>query len=276
MKFTGRADEFLQLERIDAKNCEIIREAPESSLTALWFTSNGNTLIIDGQRHTFDSGHVVFLTEFHKVEEERIDELRLLRFNRPFYCILTHDDEVGCKGILFFGASQLPVIIIPEEQISKFETLWDMFTIEMESRDNLQIGMLQMMLKRFLILSTRLYKEQETFPGDNVESDLIREFNFLVEQHFRDKHTVAEYAEMLYKSPKTLSNVFSKMGSRTPLQLINDRKLLEARRLLRYTDRQVQEIAYEIGYKDVQTFSRFFKRNEGMSPSDYREESKRE
>jgi len=93
----------------------------------------------------------------------------------------------------------------------------------------------------------------------------------LVEQHFKTKHTVAEYAELLYKSPKTLSNIFLKMGSKTPLQYIQERKLLEAKRRLRYSNMQIQEIAYEIGYEDIQAFSRFFKKKVGISPSKFKE-----
>ena len=46
--------------------------------------------------------------------------------------------------------------------------------------------------------------------------------------------------------------------------------MLEARRLLRYTDMQIKVIAYEIGYDDIQAFSRFFKKQEGISPSEFR------
>ena len=145
-----------------------------------------------------------------------------------------------------------------------------MFTIEMQSKDNLQMEMLRMMLKRYLILCTRIYKEQEQFPVDSQQSDLIREFNFLVEGHFRTKHTVAEYADLLNKSPKTLSNIFSKSGFKTPLQYIHERKMLEARRLLQHSERSIKEITFEVGFEDLQTFSRFFKKHEGVSPSEFR------
>ncbi|MBE9489425.1 MAG: helix-turn-helix transcriptional regulator, partial [Bacteroidetes bacterium] len=85
------------------------------------------------------------------------------------------------------------------------------------------------------------------------------------------KHSLAEYAKLMNKSSKTISNIFSRIGSKTPLQYIQDRKMLEARRLLQYSRKQVQEIAYEIGYNDIQTFSRFFKNNEGISPSKFKE-----
>ena len=270
LKFSGSTREYLQLAILDQDHCHVLKEKIESSLSILWFESDGNELVIDGVNQVFNKDQVVFLTEFHNVEARDIKRIRFLRFNRPFYCILDHDTEVGCKGILFFGASQLPVISIPESELEKFQTLWKMFTLEMQSPDNLQIEMLQMMLKRYLILCTRLFKAQQSYPDRPAESDIVREFNFLVEQHFRTKHTVSEYASLLNKSPKTLSNLFSKLGSGTPLSYIHGRKMLEARRLLRYTELQIQEIAYDLGFEDVQTFSRFFKRQEGVSPAEYR------
>ena len=271
MKFLGNTDEYLQLKTLEKQDCDVFKDVVESSLTILWFQSGPNMLIIDGKEHTFSKNQIVFLTEFHKVTVKHIEKTRFLRFNRPFYCILDHDTEVGCKGILFFGASQLPVIQIPDNELDQFETLWKMFSIEMQSNDNLQIDMLQMMLKRYLILCTRLFKVQAHYPDKKIESDIVRDFNFLVEENFKTKHSVADYADLLNKSPKTLSNIFSKIGSKTPLQYIHERKMLEARRLLRYSTLQIQEIAYEIGYDDIQTFSRFFKKQEGISPSSFKE-----
>lgn len=105
---------------------------------------------------------------------------------------------------------------------------------------------------------------------DDIGGDIIRAFNFLVETHFREKHSVVDYADMLYKAPKTLSNLFKKLGNKTPLQFIHDRILLESHRLLMYSDKSISEIGYELGFNDVQTFSRFFKKKEGISPQDYR------
>lgn len=271
MKITGKTEEFIELTELVSSSCSIFNPPEPSSLTILWFQTNANIFIIDGKEYLFTKNQIVFFTEFHKVNVVKKGATKFLRFNRPFFCIIDHDVEVSCKGVLFFGASQLPVITIPDKDIEHFLILWKMFLIEMKSKDSLQIDMLQMMLKRYLILCTRLYKEQHKLSTLKKENDIIREFNFLVEQYFSTKHTVAEYAALLHKSPKTISNTFSKIGSKTPLSYIQDRKMLEAKRLLYYTDLQIQEIAFKIGYDDVQSFSRFFKRQEGVSPSTYRE-----
>lgn len=272
MQFKGKSEEFIILEQITRTNCNVLKETPEGSLTLLWFVSDDNKLTIDGVETSFQKNQIVFLTEFHKIEVNSVSNVKMVKFNRPFYCVLDHDIEVGCKGVLFFGASQLPVIKIPINEIERFETLWKMFAIEMTSNDDLKIDMLQMMLKRYLIMCTRIFKSQSNYPDEKIESDIVREFNFLVEQHFKTKFSVADYAEILNKSPKTISNLFSKIGTKTALRYIQERRSLEAKRLLQYSERQIQEIAYEIGFEDVQAFSRFFKNLEGISPSNYREQ----
>ena len=197
--------------------------------------------------------------------------LTALVFNREFYCIVDHDQEVGCNGILFFGTQDLPIITIPEAQRSKFDQLLDIIVDELRAQDSTQGDMLQMLLKRFIILCTRLAKQQCVVQTlDNGQLDTIREFNVLVDMHFREKQTVREYAELLFKSPKTLSNLFAKYGKRTPKQIIQDRIALEAKRLLHFTDKQTQEIAFELGFDDPGYFSRFFKKVVGESPSTYK------
>lgn len=270
MKFIGITEEYLILKDIGTDNHDILKEKIKSSLSILWNTEGESVLLIDKVEYRLKKDQLIFLTEFHNVEIKKIDMLRMVRFNRPFYCIKDHDNEIGCKGVLFYGASKVPIVNIPDDELEKFELLWKMFKIEMQSRDKLQIEMLQMMLKRFIILCTRLRKEQGEVQLDKETHDVVREFNFLVEMHFKTKHSVAEYADLLNKSPKTLSNSFSKQNQKSPLQIIQERILLEARRLLAYSEMAVKEIAYEIGFDSVQTFSRFFKNKEGISPLEYR------
>lgn len=277
MKYLGKTGEYFELADIDGTNCHLLKETKASELSLLWFKSNDNCLSIDSIDYTFQTNEIVSLTEFHQVKVRRVNGLILLRWNRPFYCILDHDSEVGCKGILYYGASSIPIITPSKQDLETLIAAWKMLELEMGSKDSLQLEMLQMMLKRILILCTRIYKSQANYEVLNYQNiDLIREYNFLVEQHFREKHTVADYADLLHKSPKTLSNLFKKIGNKAPLQFIHDRKMLEARRLLSYTDKSISEIGYELGVSEVQSFSRFFKNQEGISPADYKKTGVRE
>ena len=269
MHLKGPTDEYFELRVLDDNDCEVIKEPIESSLSILWFQDDQSELKIDGKSKRFYKNEILFLTEFHKIEINRIGVIQFIRFNRSFFCIINHDSEIGCKGVLFFGSSNMPVIKIPKSDLRKFESFWKMFLLESEEQDSFQIEMIRTMLKRYVILCTRIYKDQNNLIHEE-ETSLIREFNFLVEQHFRDKHKVADYASLLNRSPKTLSNIFQKHSSKSPLQFIQNRKILESKRLLGYSDFQVQEIGYQIGYDDIQSFSRFFKKQTGQSPISYR------
>jgi AraC-like DNA-binding protein len=199
-----------------------------------------------------------------------------LLFNREFYCIHENDNEVSCEGLLFWGSSDLPVIQLNEEEKPKFDTLFQVFEDELGTRDNIQGEMLRMLLKRLIIKSTRIARKQ-LFPDGigSKQTELIRQFNILVEQHYKQHHQVSEYAEMLYKSPKTLSNVFASAGHKTPLELIHNRIALEGKRQLLKTDRLAKEIAYDLGFEEQAHFSRFFKKETGMAPSVYRQKAEK-
>ncbi|OHX67429.1 helix-turn-helix domain-containing protein [Flammeovirga pacifica] len=275
MKFQKPTGEYLELLDLTS-TCDLdLLNGNEGKLSMLWFTSDNNTLIIDGRERQFDNNEVIFLTEFHHVEKVAIQSAKFLRFNKSFYCIVNHDSQVGCKGVLFFGSHSIPRVNLSNEDGEMLISLWKIFDYEMQSADELQLEMLQMLLKRLLILCTRILKKQTSL--SELEDDkltIVKEFNYLVERHFKEKKTVAEYADLLNKSPKTLSNVFKLLGQKTPLQFIQERILLEARRQIIYTDKSISEIAFELGYEDIQAFSRFFKKAEGSSPSEYRAQKK--
>ena len=92
----------------------------------------------------------------------------------------------------------------------------------------------------------------------------------LVDRYFREKKQVQEYALLLHRSPKTLSNLFAVYGLPSPLQVIRDRTQAEARRLLLYTSKSAKEVAGILGFEDAASFSRFFKGATGKSISEYR------
>ncbi|MCM5664168.1 helix-turn-helix domain-containing protein [Galbibacter mesophilus] len=271
MKYIGVQNEYFEIQKVDHTNCHLLEETQKDVLKLFWFTSDDNRVTIDREHYVFNKNEIVCLTQFHKINHLHVNTVNLLRFNRQFYCVLDHDSEVGCKGILYYGAAKMPKLHAKETHLDILQTAWHMASLEFEMNDELQQEMLQMMLKRILILCTRMYRQQNADEELSIEQhNLVREFNFLVEKHFRTKHTVVAYAELLFKSPKTISNTFKKLGEKTPLQFIQERITLEAKRLLYYTDKDISEIGYEIGFPDIQTFSRFFKKQTGKSPSDFR------
>ncbi len=268
-----------QLGAIFGLTDDIKKDAQNFSITAgainfLWNRNDEDIEIqVDDVAIVLKPNQLITLTYLQHVSYKNTHlPLTSFLFNREFYCISDHDSEVSCNGILFFGTQDLPIITIPSSQERKFNTLYEVFEDEFSTPDKIQGDMLQMLLKRLIIITTRLAKEQLIVKKlDNEQIDVVRKFNVLVDTHYKTKRKVSEYADLLFKSPKTLSNLFSIYNQKTPQQIILERVALEAKRLINFTDKQNQEIAYELGFNDPAHFSRFFKKMTNFSPSQYRE-----
>ncbi|WP_244215235.1 helix-turn-helix transcriptional regulator [Pedobacter miscanthi] len=194
------------------------------------------------------------------------------QFNRDFYCIVDHDKEVSCMGFLFFGSSEKMFIALDSKDQSKAEMTLQLFQDEFETSDHIQGEMMQVLLKRLIIIITRLgkqqYLQQKEDVGDKI--DIIRNYNYLVENNFRKEHQVKFYADKLNKSPKTLSNLFALNSYKSPVLLIQERIFLEAKRLFFYTEKTSKEIAYELGFENANHFSKFFRKHANVSPTEFR------
>ena len=239
----------------------------------IWAKDKDLDLAIDGYHLNIKKNHIIFCTPHNKLNIEPYTQgVVSYIFNRDFYCIRDHDSEVSCNGYLFFGSSVPPVVELTEKEQKSFKLLFMFFEEEFEHKDHIQGEMLVVLLKRLLIMSTRIARKNLPNPQiENKKLDLVRKFNILVEMHFKEKHKVADYANLLHKSPKTLSNLFRKSYDKSPLQVINERIILEAKRLLMFSDKKTQQIAYELGYSEVGHFSKFFKKHIGYSPKEYKE-----
>jgi len=243
--------------------------------TFIWAQTESIEIIIDSIPLTIQPHSILALTPIQYLQYINGKDAIVYQFNREFYCIKDHDQEVSCVGILFFGNTNIPIIHLDKTEQHKFQILHEVFIDELETKDNIQAEMLRMLMARFIIKSTRLLKAKEGIveTAKSSKVDLLRSFNFLVEQHFKTEHSVSFYAEKLFKSPKTLSNNFAKLN-RSPLQIIHERVVLEAKRLLIYSDKSAKEIAYEIGFDDASHLSRLFKKHTSQSPSDFKKQLK--
>lgn len=242
-------------------------------LTVAWNTGANQRVIIDGLEYLLPAQTVLPLVVNQTFRFERAETIVAWQFDREFYCIIDHDREVSCSGLLFYGRPEPMFLRLTSSEQATLEALLVVFKDEFGTRDTIQGEMLRMLLKRLIIKLTRLAKTQyvaEALPDSGLE--LIRQYRMLVEQHYRQQHQVGFYADKLNRSPKTLTNVFTLHGQDSPLQIIHDRLGLEARRLLTFTDRSAKEISYELGFEELSNFSRFFKKLVGMPPSEFKEQ----
>lgn len=99
----------------------------------------------------------------------------------------------------------------------------------------------------------------------------VERFAALIENHFREWQPIGFYAGRLGVSPAQLNNSCRREAGTSAQDMIHERLLLEARRLLAYSDLDVTGIGYALGFRDPAYFSRFFSRKQGMSPSAFRQ-----
>jgi AraC family transcriptional activator of pobA len=258
-------------EETDFDRLFFTRDRFNKYFTIAWNPGEAQTVTIDGTEYEFPANSLLTLLFNQSFRFENSAGIIAWQFNREFYCIIDHDSEVSCVGFLFSSTDHLFVTLDVQAQ-QKLKLLSDIFIEELKTSDHIQNELMLMLLKRLIIYVTRLAKS-DYIPGKKLQDErfhMIRKFNLLVEANFKSEHSVNFYAQQLFKSPKTLSNLFAIFNQKPPSQIIQKRITIEAKRLLCYTDKSIKHITFELGFEDVPYFSNFFKKNTGFSPSDFR------
>lgn len=196
-------------------------------------------------------------------------------FHPEFFCIYKHHKEVSSNGVLYNNVYQPPFVTVDAASATTFQMLCEQIKTEMQNPDLAQYELLVSYLKIFLITASRLKTQQHSRAAeevkDNKEPFILQKLKDAIEENFKTKHSPADYAEMLYITPKALAKITKYHFNKTLSSLINERIIIEAKRELYLTDKTVKEIAYELGYEDEFYFSRFFKVNADVSPQMYRD-----
>ena len=105
-------------------------------------------------------------------------------------------------------------------------------------------------------------------PG-NRPSNYVNEFIRLLQLHYMNERSVTFYADKLFISPKYLSLLVKKATGRSASRWIDDRVIMEARNLLRYSGKNIQQVAYMLNFSNQSSFGKYFKHLTGMSPTEY-------
>ncbi|EBK8637847.1 4-hydroxyphenylacetate catabolism regulatory protein HpaA [Salmonella enterica] len=123
----------------------------------------------------------------------------------------------------------------------------------------------------FTLLLRNAKLDDHAATGMRGELKLFQRFTLLIDNHFHQHWTVPDYACELHITESRLTDICRRFANRPPKRLIFDRQLREAKRLLLFSDNAVNEIAWQLGFKDPAYFARFFNRLAGCSPSQFRQ-----
>ncbi|KLT71613.1 helix-turn-helix domain-containing protein [Flavobacterium sp. ABG] len=242
----------------------------------IWITKGKGTIKADFAEHHFNTDSLLAFSPYQPFmicTKEDIQGIAI-HFHPDFYCILKHQKEVSCNGVLFNNVYQPPFTAVTDQAKATFQMVIDQIKTELQNTAIAQYELLISYLKIFLITATRLKTDQSEEPKplpDSKEPFILQNLKDAIEDNFKTKHSAGHYAELLNISPKALAKLSKNYFNKTLTDLIAERIIIEAKRELYMTNKTVKEIAYELGYDDEHYFSRFFKTNADVSPQLYRE-----
>ncbi|WP_419870418.1 helix-turn-helix domain-containing protein [Chryseobacterium sp. CT-SW4] len=116
-------------------------------------------------------------------------------------------------------------------------------------------------------------KTEEEHNVTSREDEITTSFFTLVREHFKEQHNVQFYADQLFISRKYLTKVINKTMFKSPREIIHQVLAIEARILLKNSNANVGEVAAQLKFPDQASFSKFFKKNTGKSPLEYKKDN---
>jgi AraC family transcriptional regulator, transcriptional activator of pobA len=168
-------------------------------------------------------------------------------------------------------------VVVPPGEAQPLDALIDALGAELRRPPDPHSPELQRhLLSTILLWIERWYDASRTErrEADDAEVQLHRRFTRRLEDDFARHHDAAHYADALGVAPAALSRALAHVTGRATKDLITERVMLEAARLLRFTDLSVSEVADRAGFGDPLYFSRAFKRRHDESPQAYRDRAR--
>lgn len=107
-------------------------------------------------------------------------------------------------------------------------------------------------------------------PEKSGKKTLVYKFKTLIDRQLHRHHRVNDYARLLKVSDKYLNECVNKILNRNAKSIIDEQLMMKARNELKFTDKSIKEISFELGFSSPSYFSSFFKRHSGLSPSSLR------
>jgi AraC family transcriptional activator of pobA len=285
---------FLEYEGIGSR--EPVREPHRHDYHELiWVRSGSGVHLLDGEPYELQAGTVALIGrgQVHTVQRSAALSAAVVRFG----------DEAleGSAGWLLAGRGGRTVAVPPGE-VHHLEATIDALAFEARRpADERTVRLERHLLAALLLWVERWYGARpeseghaasqyrsrpegerdaasqddaariESLSADDAAVELHRRFARVLERDFSRHHDAVHYADALAVPPAALSRALAEVTGRTTKELITDRVMLEAARLLRYTDRSVGEVAHAAGFTDPLYFSRAFKRRFGTAPKAYRD-----
>ncbi len=227
-----------------------------------WIHEGSGEHIIDFESYEIRPGMFFYVRPeqvhfFHAPEEIK---LSALQFSEEFLLSANLPDHPAWKSIV---TSKL----LTEKESAIVEKWFDIIGEESTLHASSNNLILQLEVCTFM---EELVRMSRSLHGGDILPETVRGYRQLIEQNYCRWHQVTEYADVLGVSANYLNVLTVKHLGQTALSLIHSRLSLETKRQLLTSDKDIAEIAYMLGFNEMSYFTRFFKRMNGKTPSEFK------
>ena len=194
-------------------------------------------------------------------------------FTDTFFASSGTDIKFLKNSVLYNNILSISTLQLNKEIQEPFDALFKLMENEVRrSKDEFQPAILKNHLHAFLTHAEREIRKQG-FPEikKSADRDYIILLRDLVEVYFKEQKQVSFYASKLSVTEKRLNLASSKIFGKTVKQVIDDRVLLEAKRLLAHTSDSIKEIGFNLGFDEPTNFIKYFKKHNSSTPVEFRE-----
>jgi AraC family transcriptional activator of pobA len=256
---------------IEQVNLEKLKEYTSIEKYHIILTDNKGIFEVDLNKYPFEGPSLFFTSPYQhfKLQTENPGIAYIVSFHGDFYCIEYHKQEVACNGLLFNNIYSSPAIKAADPEINR---IFKNIQHELNHRTAYSDPVLKSYLQLILAIASkimRMEKQEQTLVGVNP----VEKFRELLELHFNTERSVGFYAESMAMTPNVLTKKCKIYFGKSPSRMIQERIILESKKLLHLTYKSIKEIAGQLNFEDEHYFSRYFKKHTGIAPSYYREKT---
>lgn len=271
----GRISQQFQVEVFDANRHFSVKYPHRHDFFEVLYLSKGSGFhVIDGNKYEIQPPCVFFMSpgQAHKIEFSGDIEGYIFIFTSDFYLINQTNQNRLIEFPFFFSIMQenKPLILESADDVLFLETLFKKGIAEIEKGENYSVDLLRSVLDLILTSCAVLYKSDENWLAKGKGHIVVKKFFQLVEKNYQNNLPVNEYADKLAITPNHLTQTVNQLTGKTSSQIIKSKQVLEIKRLLVHTNLSVTEIANRLNFPDQSYFAKFFKRETGLSPLQYR------
>lgn len=243
----------------------------------VFFTAGEGQQILDFETYPIQKGIIYFMrpNQTHKWFFEGEADGYVINFSAAFFEQLAIRAEILDNFPFFNLFSSHQVLDLDDHSQEKVGQLFEAILQEVQSVDEKSRNLLMIatyLLQIFTISGRNIQSKESLYEENHYNSTQLKKFMELIEEHFRTIRLPKDYASMLYISSSHLNMICQEQVSTSAGELIRNRVLLEAKRLLVNFELSVSAIALDLNFFDTSYFVKFFKKETGLTPEAFRKQ----